>query len=149
MIMVVLLAFSTWAAFAFKDFDISNLYLFLGADVIILAILYVNVKDHAYPELEVDFKKMQAIQKPTFAFMSPKTVLFKAINGVDLKVKPISGYASPFEEGNTDYRKKLVLTTNNEDITLFSYINRKKELEKSAEILVSKLQGMITPNTLV
>jgi hypothetical protein len=96
-----------------------------------------------YPELEVDLKHMSATERPSLSFMQPKVTWLKKITGVDFLVKPISGHASPFEEGNTDYRKRLVLTTSNKDITLVSYINRNENLEESAQALVDKLQSVI------
>jgi hypothetical protein len=121
----------------------SNLYFFLALDLILVAIIWVNVKNHIYPITEVDLKTRKVTKRPIFNFLKEKHFELGTIKGIDFLVKPISGHTSAFEEGNTDYRKRIVLKTQNGEFTLFSFINRSEDLEDTAKSMMEKINYLL------
>lgn len=118
--------------------------IFISIDAVVIAILWVNNQHLIYRELEIDFKNKQLRKNPIFSFLEPKTRRLEKIDGLDLSVKAVGGYASPFEEGNTDYRKTIYLVGDKE-IRLFDYLSRKESLEESAKEVIRKIQNGLLP----
>lgn len=117
---------------------------FICIDVVVLAILWVNNQHLIYPRTIIDFNKKTVERIPAFSFLkAKKNPINETIKGIDLAQRAVSGYASPFEEGNTDFRKKIILILDNSEIELFNYLSRHEKLESSVEELIEKIkQGL-------
>ncbi|MFY0687978.1 MAG: hypothetical protein JXQ90_12480 [Cyclobacteriaceae bacterium] len=103
-----------------------------GVLAIIIAIAVWNMNSAGlYPETKFDLSAKHIVKKPILAFLKPIELRYKTLKGVSLSTKAVNGGTSAYEEGNTDYRKSLILETDNGEITLFTYYSRKEEAEDS------------------
>lgn len=120
---------------------------FIVVDLIVLAILWVNNQHIIYPKTVIDFQERTFTRYPALSFLQPKVKRIDSVKGIDLSVKAVGGYASPFHEGNTDYLKAIILILEEKEYRIFDYISRREALEKSAENVVNKIREGLLPSS--
>ena len=96
-----------------------------------------------YPKTIFDFTNSVVTRKSNIPLIKDDVRPFTEVRDLGFGVKAVGGHTSAYEEGNTDYRKTLILETDAGDIRLCNYRSRNQDLEESvsgfATILREKL----------
>ena len=105
--------------------------IFIVIALLIAGIAYQMNALPLYYKSIIDIRQHRIIQIPKFGFLQKKEQGYHKVLGMDYSVKAVSGHTSAYEEGNTDYRKSLILETDSGEIKLFSYNSREESIEDS------------------
>ena len=62
-----------------------------------------------YPITEIDFPARSVTLKGAYPFVRDRVRTYNVVNDLGFGVKAVGGHTSAYDEGNTDYRKTLIL----------------------------------------
>ncbi len=119
---------------------------FQGGFVLVLIAIYAGWNTWRtnsrglYPTTLINFPNRIITRRGAFSFIRDKVVDFDEIKDLGFGVKAVGGHTSAYEEGNTDYRKTLILETDQGDIRLCNYKSRNTDLEPSVEEFANLLR---------
>jgi hypothetical protein len=127
---------------------IQNILFITGLNAIIIAIIWSQNSSGIYYQKVLDLHRMQMIQKSKYqSLFKDKVLQFKRVDEIGVSTKAVGGGTSAYEEGNTDYRKRIYLNTDQGEIVLLAYYSREEALEKPTYKLTAFLNKRLIPST--
>jgi hypothetical protein len=117
---------------------------FLGIGAFAILAGWNKITSTTYPTTQLFYTKKEVVKPPAYSFLKTRIEQYDKIKGISVSIKAVGGGTSAYEEGNTDYRKSLILETGKDDINILTYYSRQEEMESSAKEFVKMIENKIT-----
>ena len=117
---------------------------------IFLAMVVLVVQSNSsavYPLSILDFKSKTLTKFPGLPIFKEKKLRFNKVYDVAYLVKSVGGYASAYEDENTDYRKTIVIETDKGDIKIAKYYSRNEEMEEDVKSFADQIRDNLIATT--